>query len=115
MSTHPNVILVLKLTPEGLARRTMREIAGEIPDAADIKIGSHDYHRVVMESDYNDDWQLTAKEGDLLFFDLVTYGYGEVISWENLAAQAYELEQWAKEISVKHHCSYAIEVTANYW
>jgi starvation-inducible outer membrane lipoprotein len=115
MSCHPNVILLLKLRPDGLARKTMREIAGDIPDAADVKIGSHDYHRLVMESDYNDNWQLTAKEGDLLFFDLVTYGYGESIAWDKLVAQARELEDWALAMCAEHHCSYEIEVTANYW
>jgi len=121
MSTHPNVILLCTLTPEGLSRATMRAIlanagiADEGEDTDEIPIGYEKYHHVVMEEDYNDDWQLTSKEGDLLIFDFVTCGYGEQISWEQLAKQKDELEAWAKEVCLLQKCSYKISVTANYW
>ena len=117
MSTHPNAILLCTLTPEGLARATMRAILASDPPDYDekLKIGSHRYHCKVLESDYNDGWQIGGKEGDLLFFDLVTYGYGEQVAWDFLQAQKEELEAWAKDVCARHNCSYKISVTANYW
>lgn len=123
MSAHPNVILLLTLTPQDLARKTMREILvangiqvdDEYHKDDDVKIGGAEYHHEIMESDYNDSWQISGKEGDLLFFDLVTYGYGEQIKWEKLEAQKRELEEWAKSICDNHHCTYQISVAANYW
>lgn len=118
MSTHPNVILLLTLTPEGLARKTMRDIltaAGSGEDDDQIKIGGVDYYPIIMEGDYDDRYQLTSKAGDLLFFDYATYGYGEQIEWSKLEAQKKSLEAWAITICEKHHCSYKISVTANYW
>lgn len=118
MSTHPNVILLLTLAPDGLARKTMRDILTESQhdeDDEEIKIGDEKYHYCVMESDYEDNWQIAAKEGSLIFFDLVTYGYGEQIAWDKLEAQKQELETWAKGICERHHCQYQISVSANYW
>ena len=121
MSSHPNVILMVLLTPDDLARKTYRAILEENgidPDDSmdpDVKIGGQDYNHFVAESDYEDDYQISCREGDLVFFDLVTYGYGEVISWANLEAQKNALEEWAKGICERHKCSYRIEVTANYW
>ena len=117
MSTHPNVILLLTLTPAGLSRQTMRAILADagVADDDDIKIEGKDYHHKVMERDYDDDWQISSKEGDLLIFDLVTYGYGEQIAWGNLSAQKEQLEAWAKIACAKYRCTYAISVTANYW
>jgi hypothetical protein len=118
VSTHPNVILLLLLTPEDTSRKTMRAIlaeAGVEDEDRDIKIGDKTYHHKVFEEDYDDDWQIAAKEGDLAFFDLVTYGYGEAVTWESLNAQKLVLEEWAKDICARHRCSYEIRVTANYW
>lgn len=124
MSTHPNVILLLTLTPHGLARKTFKAILDEaavppehIDDdgSASVKISGEDYHARVMENDYYESQQISAKEGDLVFFDLVTYGYGEVVAWEALAVQKATLETWAKDICERHACDYAIYVTANYW
>lgn len=119
MSTHPNVILLLILTPQGLARKTMKDIRADgnvaDDDDADIKIDDASYHNIVLEEDYDDGWQIGSKVGDLLFFDLVTYGYGEQIEWSKLEAQKKSLEAWAITICEKHHCSYKISVTANYW
>lgn len=120
MSTHPNTILLLTLTPAGLARKTMRDIRAEQgleddDNDSDIKIDGVGYHTKVMESDYDDGYQLTSKEGDLLFLDFVTYGYGEQIEWSKLASQKESLEAWAKGICERHNCSYRISVTANRW
>lgn len=121
MSTHPNVILLLVLTPDGLARKTMRAILEEngVEDRGDmtrdIQIGSADYHHKVMESDYDESWQVSAPEGSLIFFDLVTYGYGEKIDWDTLEKRKIELTEWAKDICQRHHCSFQVYLTANYW
>jgi len=117
MSSHPNVILMVALTPGNLSRATMRNILAETntEDDDDVKINSQEYRHLVMESDYDESDQVRAKEGDLVFFDLVTYGYGETIGWEKLEARKRELEEWAKAICERHACTYRIEVSANYW
>lgn len=120
MSTHPNVILMAVLTPDDLSRKTMRSIldehcANDTFDLDKITIDSKEYHTVIMESDYDDGWQIAANEGDLVFFDLVTYGYGDVIKWNDLETKRQSLEKWAIDVCEKYHCSYSIQVTANYW
>jgi hypothetical protein len=117
MSEHPNVLLIARLTPDGLARKTMRDILTEsnVDDEDDIEIGGVKYHHRVMEDDYYESYQISGKEGDLIFFDLVTYGYGEYITWEKLEAQKNVLEAWAKQTCEKHNCSYKIVVSANMW
>jgi hypothetical protein len=117
MSTHPNVILLLSLKPDDLARKTYRAILDEagVADDHDIKIDGEDYHHEVMENDYLDDYQITADKGDIILFDMVTYGYGERISWEKLEAQKAKLEAWAAGICERHKCKSAIYITANYW
>jgi hypothetical protein len=115
MSIHPNVILLCRLTPHGLSRKTMKDICGPIDDDDDVTIGTKNYHRKVLEDDYDNDMQIGGKEGDLLFYDLVTYGYGEEIKWDDLVNQKDELDLWAKNTCKVHHCDYEIVVTANYW
>ena len=119
MTTHPNVILMAVLTPDGLARKTMREIRAEqtrhYSNNTDFLIGKIEYSSLIMESSYNKDLQIGAKEGSLVFFDFVTYGYGETISWVTLAKQQEILEQWAQKTCVEHNCKYEIRVSANYW
>lgn len=118
MSIHPNAMLLLALTPDNLARKTHRDIMTEvgIEDADDdITIGKVEYHHNIMEEDYNSSYQISLPEGSICLWDLVTYGYGEKIEWDKLAAQKEELEEWAKGICERHHCSYKIYVSANYW
>jgi len=126
MSMHPNAILLLTLTPDSLSRKTWKNILkeskvwewdnpGVIDEEGQIKIGSNEYMHDVMESDYYEDMQISAKEGDIIVYDTVTYGYGEVIEWDKLEAQKNELEVWAKIMCEKFHCSYKIFITANYW
>jgi hypothetical protein len=117
MSTHPNAILLVALTPDGLSRKTMRDIllAHDVDDDDDIKIGDKEYHHEIMESDYSESWQIKSKEGDLVFFDYVTYGYGDAIGWDKLDEQKRVLESWAILMCERYHCSYEIRVTANYW
>jgi len=119
MSTHPNVILMCILTPNDLARKTFRTIVGEKEadsgNTAEVTIKGKDYYVEVMEDEYNDDWQISAKEGDIVVFDMVTYGYGDNVEWETLEKQKQDLEVWAKEICERLSCAYKIVVAANYW
>jgi hypothetical protein len=118
---------MVRLTPDGLSRKTMRDIMAfngiryrhqcndETEDFDGILIGEEIYHHAIMEETYSSSWQISGNEGDLVFFDLVTYGYGESISWCKLQAQKEELEAWAKVQCEKFHCSYEIAISANYW
>jgi hypothetical protein len=118
LGTHPNAILMAVLTPDGLSRKTMRDILADngVPDVDyDVRIGEVDYYHKIMEEDYDKVYQIAASEGDLIFFKFVTYGYGEFIDWEDLEKQKNELEKWAGEMCSKHNCSFKIRVTANYW
>jgi hypothetical protein len=118
MSSHPNAILLLVLKPDDLARKTHRAIMAEAhaePDAGNIKIGSNSYYVKVMESNYDDDFQITADEGDIIVLDMVTYGYGERVEWDKLEAQKRTLSDWATGICERHKCSPKIYMTANHW
>ena len=117
MGSHPNVVLMAVLKPDDLSRKTMRGILEEAETVDDyaVKIGGVEYTHIVMESDYEEGHQIAADEGDLVFFDLVTYGYGETVTWDKLEKQKSELEQWATEACKRHNCSCKIYVTANYW
>jgi len=118
MSTHPNAMLLLVLSPQDLPRKTHLEILGSegiTNPERDIKIGGEIYHHQVMEDDYEEDFQISAPPGSIVFWDLVTYGYGEVVHWRDLDKQKKALEKWAKNICKQHHCSYDIFISANYW
>lgn len=80
-------------------------------DEEQLAIGSRVYHTLVMEDDYDESWQISGEEGDLIIFDLLTYGYGEEISWVQLQSIVQELDQWARD----HSLDFTLSVTANYW
>jgi hypothetical protein len=115
MGTHPNAILLLVLKPDGLARKTYRDIIGEMGGSEYFNIDGKSYNSQVMEENYDEDHQLSAEEGDILVWDCVTYGYGERISWGDLLSQKESLWIWAQGICERHACSFQIYVTANYW
>ncbi len=117
MSSHPNLILMVILTPDDLSRKTMRNILQEynVDYDDEIKIGNEEYYPLIMEKDYDESWQISAKEGDLIFLRLLTYGYGESISFKELDNERVVLEEWALKICKKYNCTYEIRVTANYW
>lgn len=121
MSTHPNAMLLLEMTPDNLSRKTYRAILedsgvkDEGENSEGIKIGQHTYMHRVMENDYDEDSQVAANPGDIVLWDLVTYGYGERIGFGELETRKRELERWAQDVCKKHQCSYAIFVSANYW
>jgi hypothetical protein len=55
-----------------------------------------------MESDYEDGYQISADEGDIIIFDMITYGYGEKVEWSKLVAQKDALEVWALVACERH-------------
>ena len=112
MSIHPNVLLMAVITPEGLSRKTFRAIVG---DDEELNIRGVEYTALVMESDYDEGFQISANEGDLVFFDMVTYGFGKCITWVALDEQRYELEKWARAVCREHKATYVINIAANYW
>lgn len=117
MSTHPNAILALALKPDNTARKTFRAIMEEagLKEDDQIKIDGADYHVTVMEESYDDGYQIAADEGDIVLFDMVTYGYGETIEWSKLEKQKNALAAWADGVCQRHQCTAKIFVTANYW
>jgi hypothetical protein len=124
MSTHPNAILAVRLTPDDLPNRTFRAIleANGLTEAdisegsASIKVGGMNFTASVFEEDYDaDGYQIQAKMGDIVLHDYVTYGYGETITFEKLRERATALEEWAKATAAAHHCRYEVFLTANYW
>lgn len=88
-----------------------KEKIRQIRDEDQLAIGSLIYHTLVMEDDYNESWQISGQEGDLIIFNLVTYGYGEEIDWDKLQIIVSEIDQWAG----KNSLVYRLSVTANYW
>lgn len=120
MSTHPNAILICHLTPDDLARKTYRAIladAGHDPDedSPSLKIGGADYSIKIMEESYDEGYQLSGVPGEIIVFDMVTYGYGEEVRWEKLTDQKAALEAWVADVCAKHKCSARFAITANYW
>ncbi len=134
MSQHPNVILALEMATDDLPMKTLRAIVSEYrksfiakggdrigetvydDDYIQIKPDGEDYNFLVAESDYEEGWQLQTTEGNLYFFRMVTYGYGEVVGWAELDAEKQELDAWASTVAEKYHLSnHSIFVTANYW
>lgn len=120
MSTHPNAILVLALTPDDLARKTYRAICADndvnpYEESPSIDVAGNNYTIVVMEEPYLEGLQISGLVGDIILYDMVTYGYGKTITWQDLQAAKDALEAWAKKTCEKHKCGYRFYVTANYW
>lgn len=120
MGRHPNALLILLVTPDDLPWRTYQEMLdafrAEDGDGY-IKIGKHDYQIYVCDSDeYSEDYQIKAKEGQVVIFDMVTYGFGQVLTWNEMLEQKQELEAWAEANKEKFRFTkWEIRVGANYW
>lgn len=91
--------------------------AGLDADDADgqIEIDGVGYDVVIMAGTYDESFQVSADEGDIVLLDMVTYGYGARIEWSKLEMQKTALEKWAADACAKHQCKYQIHITANYW
>lgn len=119
MSIHPNALLMLHLSPNDLPRKTFLEIvrdAGSDPDDAQVKIDGHDYSVKLMDGDYDEGWQVSGAEGEIVLMSMVTYGYGERISWDDLRTRANALATWAEENMDRYKLASAkVSIGANYW
>ncbi len=135
MSTHPNAMLLAELSPDDLPRKTLKALAAllivegededdldelqvEIPNGktSELAFQNRDsYHVKLMTDDYDESNQIKAATGSIVLYDLVTYGYGERILWDELVAQKERLEAWCKINCDKLRCTYKIYITANYW
>lgn len=90
--------------------------AGLDPDGdGRLKIGADDFRMLVMESDYDEGDQIGAPEGSIIVFRLVTYGYGESLSWQELDTMRAPLDAWATEAGTKHGFKHEIRIGANHW
>lgn len=118
MSTHPNAMMILALTPDDLARRTYHAILAEagIDQDGSFYIGGEKYHcHGVMESDFDEDIQVGLPEGTIYLMTHVTYGYGVTITWKELEEKKKALEEWGKGVCNRHTCTQDILISANYW
>lgn len=118
MSIHPNVLLIRALIPDDLPSKTYREIlalCGLTDDDPEVKIGDSDYSVRLMDGDYYESMQVRAPSGSIVFFETVTYGYGDVIAWDKLVAEKEALHAKLTEIAAQTKCRVEITVSANYW
>jgi hypothetical protein len=100
-------------------RLVLRDDEGEWVGAGDtvhFSYGITNYHTRLMDEGYDESYQIAAPTGSIVFFDMVTYGYGDTITWEKLEKQKGQLEQWAKDHATEFcYEKWEILVTANYW
>jgi len=117
MGVHPNTMLMVHLKPDGLAHKTYRDIlaASGVKDGDDIDIGGQSYHHRIMEGDYEDGFQVSGDDGDIVLLTFATYGYGERIAWADLVRRTADLTAWAQATCDRFACTYIISVGANYW
>ena len=109
--------MIAVLTPDDLTRRTLRAIiAGNLSTDDDyIKIAGEDWHIKPMEGDYDENFQIKAKEGDIIVFNMFTYGYGDFATWKSVSAMHDSLVDWCEECKGTYNFSYEIRMSANYW
>lgn len=119
MSTHPNVMLQCVLTVNDGTRKTQRALEdafpGKYPDEGGVKIGEREYHLTVMESDYDEDWQISADEGQIVLHEYLTYDYGDTVTLNELLERVGTLKAWAETAKEPHGFTYEIRIGANYW
>ena len=118
MSTHPNVLLILDLQPEDLPMKTWRAIMEDygLGPEDDFKIGGERFYHKCLEGDFDEGWQISGKSGDIVVLSLVTYGYGEYISFDRLTTLKQALQEWGEAVAEKYKCKVLpIRVSANYW
>lgn len=119
MSTHPNVMLQCVLTVDDGSRKTERALLEDYAGTGMyddyVKIADLHYKVSVMGSDYDEGYQISADEGQIVLHEYLTYGYGETVDFETVCKRAAELKEWAESAKEKHKFSYVIRIGANYW
>ena len=139
MSTHPNAMLILRLEPDDVPCKTLREMLDERRKGFDrdgdglIRVNEHDsnypqlpcdtefaigdiVYRSKLMDGYDESDQIDGEEGQIVLYDLMTYGFGESIAFDEVKRRAEALEAWAAENCPKHKISkWSVEISANYW
>lgn len=117
MSSHPNVMLQCVLTVNDGTRKTQRALEKAFPGkyGGDIKVGERNYSLTVMESDYEEGYQISADEGQIVLHIYLTYDYGETVTLDEIQAYVDPLRAWAEEAKGPHGFTYEIRIGANYW
>lgn len=140
MGTHPNAMMIAVITPDEGTRKTQRMIfkhceergikfdeddnsisipngnkgavSEEYPDGYPL---TDDWSLVVMECDYHENWQISAKEGQIVIHSFITYGYGDNTEWADVEYKKKQLEELINPMCEPLKLSYKIMITANYW
>mgnify|MGYP000925323233 CR=1 FL=1 len=119
MSTHPNVMIQCVLTVDDGMRKTeralLKDFGGDGIYDDCVIVGGADYKVTCMEDSYEDGYQISAEEGQLVLHDYLTYGYGEAMTWDKVEERVESLRAWAESAKEKHKFSYEIRIGANYW
>lgn len=133
-------MMIAVLTPDNGSRKTQRGIfdhcekRGLKVNAEDGEIGilngkkgavsdkypdgyplTDDWSLHVMEDDYYESSQISADEGQIVVYDLITYGYGERISWEETEAKRRQLIGLLDPMVDPLKFTYEIFISANFW
>jgi hypothetical protein len=127
MSSHPNAMLKLTLTPDGWMSDDF-DLMGAIltdngvdPDEVDythtdINFENQSYSIILRDEDYDEcEFGVDAEVGEIMVTAFLTYGYQETMSWERAVEGKGKLERWAVGVCAKYGCTYKLEITANYW
>ena len=114
MSSHPNTLLMLQLSPNEPSIDVKHLLDAECDSEGDctIKLGGFDYS---VATDDENDMQIRVPEGSAVLHDFLTYGYTDVVNWNEVPAIVDALKTWAEAFCDKHNCSYHIYIGANFW
>ena len=141
MGAHPNAMIMAVLTLDQGMRKTERLIFEHCEDrkiecsleGGTIKILNgkrgnpnppewpegypltDDWSVQVMESDYEEGYQISAKEGQIVIHGYLTYEYGETVKWVELEAQKKQLMDLLDPMTKDLEFTYEIVIGANYW
>lgn len=121
MSTDPNTLIVLQLTPNNgedpyeVFSRIIKDLSLDEDDAA-ISIDNKNYQiKVIGEEGYDENYQISSDPNTIILHTYITHGYGSTIDWSELEKINNSLEVWSAIIKTKYNCSSKIYITANYW
>lgn len=73
------------------------------------------WYALLMSTDYNAEYDISADAGNIVLFDFMTMGATEKGSWLYAEQKKNELEAWAKGVCERHGGKFDIVLTANYW
>ncbi len=118
MSEYPNCLLLGILIPDDLPSKTYRAVCAEVGAVGDdpsTHIGEQLFHLKLMDGDYDEGMQVSAPSGSTVFVGMVTYGYGDTMTWEEFVALRDALYARLTDIAAKVQASVEIRISANHW